>query len=275
MSKNRTIDNRPTSGREKRINVKNKMIRIYRDTKKICRERGLNKNLGASYLFKTDIEINLDEYPLANDGQIEIDIRDMDTLDMCKEHVSEGLNPLVLNMASAWKPGGGVEKGCTAQEEVIFRRTNAIYTHLKKWYKLKENEVLYSSEVHCIKDFLYDLLDENEVFSFSMLAVAAPRKPDIKVVDDVNTYSNMDDYNELYDKIEAIFKIALLNGHDSLVLGAIGCGAYRNPKQIVADIFNEHIQTYGMYFKKISFAILVVSKYDQPNYDIFCDTLLE
>ena len=40
-------------------------------------------------------------------------------------------------------------------------------------------------------------------------------------------------------KIRTIFRIGLLHGHDSLVLGAFGCGAFHNPPAEVARLFHE------------------------------------
>ena len=36
----------------------------------------------------------------------------------------EGLNPAILNMASAYRPGGGVMNGARTQEECSLRRSN-------------------------------------------------------------------------------------------------------------------------------------------------------
>lgn len=41
------------------------------------------------------------------------------------------------------------------------------------------------------------------------------------------------------NKIRTIFRIGLIHGHDSLVLGALGCGAFRNPPRHVAQLFHE------------------------------------
>lgn len=41
------------------------------------------------------------------------------------------------------------------------------------------------------------------------------------------------------NKIRTIFRIGLIHGHDSLVLGALGCGAFRNPPRHVARLFHE------------------------------------
>lgn len=40
-------------------------------------------------------------------------------------------------------------------------------------------------------------------------------------------------------KIRTIFRIGLLHGHDALILGAFGCGAFHNPPEEVARLFHE------------------------------------
>ena len=39
--------------------------------------------------------------------------------------------------------------------------------------------------------------------------------------------------------MRTIFRIGLLHHHDSLVLGAFGCGAFRNPPAHIARLFHE------------------------------------
>ena len=56
-------------------------------------------------------------------------------------------------------------------------------------------------------------------------------------------------------KITTIFETAYKRGHDSLVLSALGCGAFRCPAKGIAEIFNEVIQEYDGYFNVILFAI--------------------
>ena len=60
------------------------------------------------------------------------------------------------------------------------------------------------------------------------------------------------------NKIRTILRIGLQNGHDSLVLGALGCGAFCNPPQHIALLFYEVLKEKEFInkYKHISFAIL-------------------
>ena len=66
------------------------------------------------------------------------------------------------------------------------------------------------------------------------------------------------------NKIRTIYRIAASTGHDSIVLGAFGCGAFRLPCATVASIFKEVLQEeeFNGQFKAIRFAIL---DKDGPN----------
>ncbi len=60
------------------------------------------------------------------------------------------------------------------------------------------------------------------------------------------------------NKIRTILRIGLGNGHDALVLGALGCGAFRNPPRHVAKLFHEVIEEneFKGKFRLLFFAIL-------------------
>ena len=189
-----------------------------------------------------------------------IEVMNEDSFNLAINYVGQGLKPLVLNMASDYKPGGGVASGKTAQEEELFRRSNAHLTHLSAWYPLYEHEIIYSPEVTIIKDTRnnnYELIDEVKV---AMVACAAIRNP--KLVK--NQYSSHD-YQLMSDKIESLFMLGIKYKHDALVLGALGCGAFNNPPTEIAKIFSTMVNKYGKYFKKIGFAILVVKSTDTDN----------
>jgi len=194
-----------------------------------------------------------------------IEILNRDTLNMAMDYIQQDkLNPLVINMASYFCPGGGVRSGKTAQEEEIFRRSNAHLTHPRSWYPLNMNENIYSPQVTIIKDSRDTEYQYIEPVKVSMIAIAALKDP--KLVGDKLCQR---DYNITFEKLDSIFKIGIINGHDSLVLGALGCGAYHNPPLEIAQIYNILIQKYGKYYKKIGFAILVVKPGDQENINVF------
>ena len=71
----------------------------------------------------------------------------MDTID-CALHFE---NPLVLNLASDYHPGGGVAKGSGAQEESLFRRSNYFQTLTKQYYPILDGYAIYSPNVSIIK----------------------------------------------------------------------------------------------------------------------------
>lgn len=245
------------------FNQNNSLIWEWEDTKKYFNQNRKKIPLSTKY----DI-YNLSEPDDINnpsDNKPVIEILDQDTFTMAINYLDEGLNPLVINMASDFKPGGGVSSGKTAQEEELFRRSNAHLTHPRNWYPLDIKDVIYSPEVTIVKDSRdkgYKLIEPKIV---SMIAVAAIRNPKLKAD---YTYKNFH-YNLMLNKIESIFKIGVKHKHDSLVLGALGCGAFHNPPEEVAKIFKIMVDKYGKYFKKIGFAILVVKGNDMSNIKAF------
>lgn len=239
------------------------LIAIYQDTQRYCEAMYPIDAIPDSTCHDIT-ELNEITIVLEEPTDTIVIVENQDTLNMALNFCNEGLNPLVLNMASKFKPGGGVETGKTAQEEVIFRRTNAFMTHPVEWYPLGVREVIYSPQVHIVKDSDYNFLDESEMKTVSMLAVHAIKNP--KLQD--GSFSEKD--RELTEqKIESIFQAAHFHGHDSLVLGALGCGAYKNPVREILQIFQQMVKKYKGFFKKIGFAVLVIGETGQTNFDLF------
>ena len=76
--------------------------------------------------------------------------------------------------------------------------------------------------------------------------------------------------NLFKSRIKNIFEAARDNNVDYLILGAFGCGAFRNPPLIVAEAFRQTImeQNYFKDFKQIVFAIKPTGT-DCPNLNTF------
>jgi len=193
-----------------------------------------------------------------------------DTLDEYVALLKEGFKPALLNMASDTTPGGGVQRGCGAQEENIFRRTNYFMTLNQSFYPLTDADTLYSKNVVFFKsneETGYQLITPMKI---SIIACPSVKHPPLN---QHGEFRNPEDLDLEYRKIVMIFKTAIANGHDSLLLSAFGCGSYRCPSTQVAELFKRVVGEYGAYFKRIIFAIKQVPDDPKDNFRIFANVL--
>ena len=181
-----------------------------------------------------------------------------------------GYNPAILNMASRQNPGGGVTKGAGAQEETIFRRTN-IFRSLYQFasyagqygihksayqYPMDRNfGGIYTPSVTIFKSDEkngYKLMKRPREIAF--ISVAGMNRPKLKPDGMIEDFL----VEPIKNKIRTILRIGLEQGHDSLVLGALGCGAFCNPPRHIAGLFNEVLNEneFVNKYKHIVFAIL-------------------
>ena len=193
-----------------------------------------------------------------------------------------GQKVAVLNFASATSPGGGVETGASAQEECLCR-VSTLYPCLKDktmWERfyaphraaqnpLHNDDIIYTPDVVVIKDDDYNLLSES--FVVEIITCAAPNLRQ----NPTNAY-NQNDGNVVRISREALFAIherraskimavAAQNGAEVLILGAFGCGAFRNDPNVVAAAYQSVIPSFLNHFRTIEFAVYCPPK-DQSNY---------
>lgn len=186
----------------------------------------------------------------------------------------EGYNVAVLNMASLKHPGGGVETGAGAQEEQLCRRSNLVLTlyqfSKEKSQLCKELNLpirkeqypmnpryggIYSPEVVFFREGEnngYALSDTP--FTASVISVAAISHPRL----DEGGRMFAKEVQQTKDKIRTILRIGLEYGHDALVLGAWGCGAFANPPTQMARLFHEVFEEpeFKNQYRRVVFAIL-------------------
>ena len=204
-------------------------------------------------------------------------VRNVDCLEEGVRLTHEGYNPAVLNMASRRNPGGGVMTGAGAQEETLFRRTNlflSLYQFTEcfinqKWYAKHITPVFTGERYPLERNFGgiytpgallfredeshgYKLMDSPQKLSF--ISVPGINHPDLK--DATHLADNMIEGTK--NKMRTILRIGLRHGHDSLVLGALGCGAFCNPPSHIAQLFHEVFEEpeFKNKYRLISFAIL-------------------
>jgi uncharacterized protein (TIGR02452 family) len=240
------------------------LVKVFNDTKAVSR-----KTTSGSYKQseKWDTEEDIPPYDtviedaVPSEVNVQINVVNGDTLTAAQKLIAEGLEPLVLNMASDYCPGGGVAKGSRAQEEEIFRCTNYDQCSNRKLYPIGTTELIVTENVDIIKDEDYGLLHDYVKADF--IAIAALRNPRSNGSD----YLDKDAQEIMRAKIDSIFRYAVYQEKDCMVLGALGCGAFHNPPKAVCALFKESLDRYGKYFRKIVFAVLSGDK--NCNYDVF------
>jgi uncharacterized protein (TIGR02452 family) len=181
-----------------------------------------------------------------------VEIANRDCVEVAIDAQQDGMHPLLLNMCSWTRPGGGVESGAGAQEEELFRRSN-YFKHLdRRHYPLTTFRTILSRGVEFYRNSRnFQYAPMKRTYHIDCVAAPAPKKPVL-----TNGRFSAGDAAVLRKKIDLLCQIALKNGNDCLVLSAWGCGAYGCPPEHVAEIFRDAISEYNGLFKKIVFAIL-------------------
>ena len=205
-----------------------------------------------------------------------VNVVEEDTIVAALRLKEKGFRPMVLNLADDIFGGGCVDVGSGAQEESLFRRSNYFTTlhndrRRDSFYPIEKDEAVYSGGVTVFKDSekeQYRLLDRPATLDF--IACPGLKYPDL-VYDDPNGDGRLSEEEKatLEMKIRLILQVGQLYGHDSLVLGALGCGAWRNPPRDVAAVFKKVLDESNGAFERIDFAIISVTSTDKSNLDIF------
>ncbi len=180
-----------------------------------------------------------------------IDVTQEDTINCAISLLRSTLNPAVLNFSDWDTPGGLVEQGYGTQEENLFRRSNYFLTLTSKHYPMRGHEVVYSPDVTVFRSDEQSNYIEKDPLQLSFIAcpaIAGPKSNGARLLE-------RDEIRLITRKIRMIFNVALFHGHDSLVLGAWGCGAFANPPEHISEIFRDVCDEYHGYFREIVFAI--------------------
>lgn len=186
-----------------------------------------------------------------------VDVLNADTLDVARSMIQRGLRPLVLNLADNCFPGGHVDAGSGAQEESLFRCTNLCTTlNLDrlppKTYPLSGTDTLLTRNAYILKESEAGAWLPLKLFArIDVISCPGIRNPPCGPEGRMPA----DQVELLEKKVETIFQVAIANKNDAVVLGAIGCGAYRNPPQHVAEIMHRVTRKWAHAFTEVSFAI--------------------
>lgn len=162
-------------------------------------------------------------------------------------------NTAVLNFASYKNPGGGFMLGSIAQEEDLCRYST-LYPVLKanqQYYENNKkflNKGLYTNSALYSEDVLF-MSDEGPV-KCNVITCAAPNWR----AAERNGIKRSVNSEALKERIEFVLKVAAYHGVDTLILGAWGCGVFKQNATEVAELFQNALQNYP-YFGNVIFAI--------------------
>ncbi|MFE6973958.1 TIGR02452 family protein [Streptomyces sp. NPDC057682] len=188
----------------------------------------------------------------------------------------------VLNYASARNPGGGYLNGAQAQEEALCRGS-ALYATLVRapdYYAHHRAErsafytdrVIHSPGVPVFRDDRGRLLDVPYTAGF--LTSPAPNAGVIRAQTPEKAHRVP---AALASRAERVLEVAAVRGYRRLVLGAWGCGVFRNDPAEVAGAFHALLTGGGRFaghFEQIVFGILDRNE-DSPTRAAFARTFAE
>lgn len=188
----------------------------------------------------------------------------------------------VLNLASDTHPGGGFERGALAQEEALCYRSSLFLSLDKTLYPWTPIQGLYTRDVVIIRSAMTDghavlapAVASADLPVVSVVSIAAVRRPKLA---DAQTASG--DTRKVFDdpeervltkkKMRLALRMAASKGHDGLVLGALGCGAFRNPVEEIADAWKEVLEEDefgGGWWRAVWFGVLDPDS--EGNFELF------
>ena len=196
-----------------------------------------------------------------------------------------GQHVCVLNFASATNPGGGVTHGSSAQEESLCRcstlynclNTRAMwegfYTpHRQSGSPLHNDDIIFTPGVQVLKDDDYQPLIDP--FAVDIITCAAPnlreRPANPFNPNDGDAVQIMpNELRRLHEqRARRIMTVAAQNKAEVLILGAFGCGAFRNDPNVVAQAYKNILPEFMHHFGTIEYAVYC-PPHDDSNYRAF------
>lgn len=268
------------------LDRKKQLVAVFNDTLQQINSRQelktiVNQSIASQQYIGTADNIDLPSPPYTEKAQVMVSrLRSFEAA--ARYH---GQKVAVLNFASSTSPGGGVETGASAQEECLCR-VSTLYPCLKTqaaWNKfygphraapnpLHNDDIIYTKDVVVLKDDDYHPLETP--FRVDVITCAAPNlreKPSNRYNrnDGEAVHISQKSLLELHLKrATKILSAAAANKAEVLILGAFGCGAFRNDPTVVAAAYQKALPQFLNHFKTIEFAVYCRPE-DQRNYEAF------
>lgn len=201
-------------------------------------------------------------WPEAGGEETRLSCRNMSTVDAVLELVNLGRPSVgVLNFASAKNPGGGFLNGAMAQEESI-AASSGLYRTLtvhEEYYRINRacgtmvytDHAIYSPDVVFFRDGRFELLEQPVTASVLTLPAVNMGQVILKG-EDVREAERA-----MRHRMELALALFAHQGNKNLVLGAYGCGVFRNDPEKIAAWWQELLDgPFAGCFDQILFAVL-------------------
>jgi uncharacterized protein (TIGR02452 family) len=283
---------------------KSDLAHVFQETQKAA-EHGYRSSLGTHVMIApasvdemkrgTHVFRDCPRYAGVNGTFVtEYSVVNRDSLRAAKDYIDQGERPLVLNLANARSPGGGVRGGSKAQEEDMMRCSNysvALFPELNRTlagqlasgkkgpkYRIPETGAILTPQVTVFRDGSNGYAFLDKPFEVDMLASAAydlkPKHwggPQGSCGPDGKKSKARYGFEEgTKAKIRTQLTVAANTGHTCLVLGAFGCGAFENKPEDIARWYKESLNSeFRGVFKKVTFAVLAGKGPASHNFDVF------
>lgn len=238
---------------------------INENNEKINIENELKNATDGTVLFSSEELSKLIENELPKaDFEIQFEVWQCSSLKailtLAEEENQEKM--MCLNFASAKNPGGGFINGAEAQEESL-ARTSGLYESLLKGWTYYETHramescfytdtMIYSPKVPVFRKDKGELLAKPVLCNF--ITSPAVNAGVVKRQEPERTHEIFGAMDIRTDKMLAL---ALHQGNETLILGAWGCGVFKNDPEEIAELFKKHLHgKYKNKFKRVVFAIL-------------------
>lgn len=180
---------------------------------------------------------------------------------------TKGLKTALLNFASAKNPGGGFMGGAVAQEESLARSSSLYASQTKNTtlydFNKKNSSFLYSDYMIYSPGVVFWMNDNGDFLNTPVLVdVITSPAPNKGAMQQHTRRSELSDLEIVFkNRMDKLFALAASKNVERLILGAWGCGVFRNEYKEVAAYFAEVIEKkYKYCFKEIVFAIYDRSK---------------
>lgn len=190
-----------------------------------------------------------------------------DTLNVLLKHKRQGANPVALVLANGENPGGGLLEGHSAQEEDLCRRSSLEMGLSTQKYPLPEVGGIYCPDVPVFREDAfngYAFMDAPEKVCFVAAAACDLRGlKETQLTYQARTKDKKYIEATQHKILNMLFRMAF-HGHDTIVLGAFGCGVFKNNPLIISTVFQWAFEQpiFKGRFKHVDFAI-----FDNDNSD--------